>query len=387
MEGIRRRWLAMGIAALLCLFWMPRVGWAAPLSETARAYLLLEVTTRTILEEKNADEALHGASVTKLMSYLLFFEALQQGSVQLQEEVTVSKEAASKKGTSAFLDTGEQQPLEALLKASIVGSANDATCALAEKIAGSEAAFVERMNARADQLGVDAVFADCTGLSEQSLVSAAAFADIAAELCRHSAFFEYSACWTYSLVHASGRETEITNANTLVRDGLCDGMATGSTSASGYSMVASAKNGNARFLCVILGDREAGRRASAAKRAISEATAAYGVKQIANRDTKYRTIPLENADPGSVDLYPSEDLAILYRKGEEKSIRTQVEIDEGLAPPICLGQIAGRIVVDAGGTQYSVALEAREAVEQRSLRSAFGRILHIWLEEAAAEAG
>ena len=152
-------------------------------------------------------------------------------------------------------------------------------------------------------------------------------------------------------------------------------------------MVASAKNGNARFLCVILGDREAGRRASAAKRAISEATAAYGVKQIANRDTKYRTIPLENADPGSVDLYPSEDLAILYRKGEEKSIRTQVEIDEGLAPPICLGQIAGRIVVDAGGTQYSVALEAREAVEQRSLRSAFGRILHIWLEEAAADAG
>ena len=387
MERIRRRWLAMGMAALFCLLWMPRVGQAAPLSETARAYLLLEATTRTVLEEKNADEALHGAGVTKLMSYLLFFEALQQGSVQLQEEVTVSKEAASKKGTSAFLDAGEQQPVEALLKAAIVGSANDATCALAEKIAGSEAAFVERMNARADQLGADAVFADCTGLSEQSLVSAAAFADIAAELCRYSAFFEYSACWTYSLVHASGRETEITNANTLVRGGLCDGMATGSTSASGYSMVASAKSGNARFLCVILGDREAGTRASAAKRAISEATAVYGVKQIASRDAKYRTVPLEDAEPGSVELYPSEDLAILYRKGEEKSIRTQVEIDEGLAPPICPGQIAGRIVVDAGGTQYSVALEAREAVEQKSLKNALGRILRIWLEEAAADAG
>lgn len=371
------------VAIVLCTAFMflllpPNTGKAETFSASAKAYVLMEAETGTVIDAKNEQEALYGAGITKLMSFLLFFEALQSGTIKIDETVSVSQEAASKGGTSAFLDAGETHPFGDLLKAAIVCSANDATCALAEKIAGSESAFTEQMNAKAELLGIDAVFADCTGLSAESKASAQAFAIIAAKLSLYNSFFEYSTCWTYTFIHNSGRETEITNGNTLVRNGTCDGIATGSTTESGYHMVASAKSGPARFIFVILGDKDAAGRAAAANQAISQAVAAYSVKQVAEKDAKYKSVPLENTEEGAVDIYPSESLAILYKKGEEKSIQIQVEVEE-LQAPLTQGQIVGKIIVETPAGQQSVALEVREEIEVKSIKGGAGRILRIWL--------
>ena len=378
-EGCTRSIAAMLLCAILVLVFLPlKTSRAKGLSATAKAYILMEAETGTVIDAKNEQEALYGAGITKLMSFLLFFEALQNGTVKIDEVISVSQEASSKRGTSAFLDAGETHSFGDLLKAAIVCSANDATCALAERIAGSESAFTEQMNAKAELLGIDAVFADCTGLSTESKASAQAFAIIAAKLSTYNSFFEYSTCWTFTFVHNSGRETEITNGNTLVRNGTCDGMATGSTAESGYHMVASGKSGPARFIFVILGDKDAASRAAAANQAISQAAAAYGVKQVAQKDAKYRSVPLENTEEGVVDIYPSEDMAILYKKGEENLIRIQVEIEE-FQPPLVQGQIVGKIIAETPGGQQSVALEVREEVKVRSIKGGAGRILRIWL--------
>ena len=368
---------------LLCLMLFPLFSWirvakAEELSQSATAYVLIEAQTGQIIEAKNETEPLHGAGITKIMSFLLFFEALENGIVKMEDSVSVSAEAASKSGTSAFLDSGESHTFGDLLKAAIVGSANDATCALAEKIAGSESAFTEQMNQKAELLGIDAVFADCTGISTDSKASAQAFAVIASRLAKYSPFFEYSSCWTYPFVHNNGRETEITNSNTLVRDGTCDGMATGSTSEGGYHMIASAKSGGARFIFVILGEQNAANRSSCANKAISQAVATYGVKQIAQKDAKYKSVSVKGAENEEVDVYPSEDLSILYQKGEENDIQIQVEMDE-LILPLTQGQIVGKIIVNTPAGRQSVALEIRQDIDSKSIKGSAGKILRIWL--------
>ena len=160
------------VAIVLCTAFMflllpPNTGKAETFSASAKAYVLMEAETGTVIDAKNEQEALYGAGITKLMSFLLFFEALQSGTIKMDETVSVSQEAASKGGTSAFLDAGETHPFGDLLKAAIVCSANDATCALAEKIAGSESAFTEQMNAKAEQtaMKIMLILKSCFSLS------------------------------------------------------------------------------------------------------------------------------------------------------------------------------------------------------------------------------
>ena len=371
-----KRVLCISLSVLF--LWMTmQTAWA---KEQETTYVLLEAQSGTIIDANNEETSLYGAGMTKLMSYLLFMEALHSGAVKSDEMVTVSDFAAGKGGTSAFLDPGEKHTFEALLKAAIVCSANDATCALAEHIAGGESAFCEQMNARALELGIDAVFFDCTGISENSLVSAADFAKIAAELSKYPDYFTYSSCWTYTFVHNSGRETEITNANTLIRDNICDGMITGSTKESGYHMVASAKSGKARFIVVVMGEKDAAVRAAFAKRKLMEAIGVYDVKQVARKGVKFRTIEIGEGTGVTADVYPAEDLILLYRKGEEQRITVEVEMDVHELP-LEAGQIVGRILVNSTEGTNSVALAIEEDIDRNTYWKNCQSILRIWLNE------
>ena len=352
-------------------------------ASTAKAYVLMEATTGQIIIENNADEAFHAAGVSKLMSYLLFCEALASGAVKAEDTVKVSADAAKKGGTRVFLDAGSAYSFDTLLKPAIVSSANDATTALAEHIAGTEAAFVEKMNARGNELGLSATFVDATGLSGENKTSAKDLAKIAAELSKYSGFFKHSTEWTYTFTHESGRETEVTNGNTLIKDGTCDGMATGSTPESGYSVAASAKTGAARFICIVLGDKDSSSRFSFAREAISYATATFGVKQIAQDGAKFKTVPVESGTKAEVDIVAKADLSILYKKGEEANIGTTVELDE-LVAPLNAGDVVGKIIVNTAEGETTIALAVAEDVEQKSFIAGIKRIARIWVNGAPA---
>ncbi len=372
-----KRCLAMAAALLTLLLFIPKAN--AETAGTAKGYVLVEVNTGEVISEANSGVRVHAAGVTKLMSHLIFFEALKTGTVTLGDEVRVSSEAAGKGGTSAFLDAGETQSFEALLQAAIVCSANDATVALAEHVAGSEAAFVEKMNTRAAQLGVEAVFADATGLSSETKLTALEISKIAAELSKYSGFFKYSSIWMYTLVHNSGRETTITNANVLVNDGSgVDGMSTGSTGEAGYSLAATVKSGPARFICVVLGDVNSKSRFSFAKEMLLTAAATYGVKEVARKGEKYKAESVEGGVESEVDLYAKEDLCVLYKKGEESSVEIITEIEK-LVAPIEKGRIVGKVIVNTPLGRMSVALAVGDDVRKQSFSTDLSRILEIWL--------
>lgn len=372
------------IAAVLFIFCLPMLAWAEETAEnetesTAKAYILMEANTRQEIQGQNEESQLPVAGLTKVMSYLLFFEALEKGTIKNTDMVPVSKEAASKGGTRVFLDSGAQYSVETLLKPAIMCSANDAVCALAEKIAGTEAAFTDMMNTRAKELGLGCTFADATGLSPDSTMSARDLGIIASELSQYSGFFKYSSLWLDTFTHESGRTTEVANSNKLVKVQGFDGMATGSTAQSGYSLVATLKNGSARFICVVIGDQKTDSRFTFAKNSINYAAATYTVKQIAKAGGKVKTVPLAGGGNTAVDLFAKEDLSILLKKGEEAGLEKKVEVNE-ILPPIAKGTVVGRIIVKtADGAEYSVALAPNADIEELTFSSCLHKILQKWL--------
>ena len=259
MRHFYRKILALILAGI---FLFPFTAVAQPLEEktsltlTAPAYILLDADSNAVIFEKNADERRQAASLIKLMSILLFMESLESGAVTLETPITVSSNAAQTKGSTALLDANSTYPLEDLLRSCIIASANDATVAIAECIAGSEEAFVARMNQRAQQLKLqNTYYKNCTGLTiDGQYTSARDCAVIAAALCRFPAFFTYSSLWMSTLQHPSGRHTDLTNTNRLVRFySGCDGMKTGSSPEAKYCICATAAKGDLRLIAVVLG--------------------------------------------------------------------------------------------------------------------------------------
>lgn len=220
------------------------------------SYLLMEPQTGQVILEHNADETRPVASVTKLMTLLLTFEALENGSISLRDSVVCSPNAAGMGGSQALLDAGSTYKLEDLLKSTIIASANDAAVALAEHIAGTEQAFVDRMNSRAQALGMSStVYRNCTGLPDSDQhTTARDIATLSREMTKHPDYYQYSTVWMDTLTHPGGRTTDLTNTNRLIRfyPG-CDGFKTGSTNEARYCIAATAKQGDMRLIAVVLG--------------------------------------------------------------------------------------------------------------------------------------
>lgn len=254
----------MGWAALMILSLLPGLAKAddtpmeaeAPIALTSPSAILCEASTGRVVFEKNADERRPVASVNKVMTILLTLEALDEGRVSVQDQVTVSPRAASMGGSQAFLDAGERYPLGELLKTVIVASANDSAVAIAEHLAGAEEAFVKLMNARADELGLQNThYVNCTGLpAPDHYTTARDVAKLSAQLDLHPLYYRYSTIWMDEIRHRGGRVTALTNTNRLVRfyPG-CDGYKTGSTNEARYCISATAKKDGMRLIAVVLG--------------------------------------------------------------------------------------------------------------------------------------
>jgi len=345
------------------------------LNLNCKSAVLMEATTGAVLYAQNPDEALPPASVTKIMTLLLVMEAIDSGTVHMEDTVTVSANAASMGGSQVYLKEGEQMSVEDMLKSVIIASANDAAVALAEHIAGSVSSFVDKMNGKAKSLGMNATtFENVTGLddtAENHLTSALDIALMSRALIAHPTILNYSSIWMDTI--RSG-EFGLTNTNRLVRFYKgCTGLKTGSTSKAGFCVSATAERNGFSLICVIMG---------AESRDVRNATATslldWGFSNFAlYQSEKESTEPIRVA--GGVKntcsaAYPSFSKVI--QKGEVAGIEKRINIPKLLSAPVKAGDEIGSVeFLYEGRVLGNVKILATEDVEKIDFFEIFRRIL------------
>ncbi len=345
-----------------------------------KSALLIDSDTGSVLYEKNADTRLPVASVTKVMTLLLTFEALDAQKFALDDTITVSKEAAGMGGSQALLDANGKYKASDLIKSIIVASANDSSVAMAEFLYGSESLFVDRMNERAAELGMENThFVNCTGLPAQGQYTTVADVSIMSRmLIRHPMFFQYSKVWMYDMPHANGRITSLSNTNKLTRfyDG-CDGIKTGSTDEAGYCLTATAKRGDSRFIAVIAGSPTSAERNASISKMLDYAFATY--KNVTLFDEGAIVQPNIVVWGGKLDAINAvsvDKISVLVKKGEENKVDKVVQINEPVQAPVEHGMQIGtvRVLVD-GKPVAEYPVIADRTVEEAGFWTNFVKIL------------
>lgn len=355
--------------ALVCSF-LPSAG-AEGLDIPAPSAILMDAATGTILFEKNADERLPPASVTKVMTLLLVMEALDSGRIGWDDTVIASENAAAKGGSQVYLEVGEQMSMDEMLKSVVVSSANDCATALAEHIAGSEAAFVEMMNARAQELGLtDTHYVNCTGLDDEPnaaehLTTAHDIAVISRELLRHDEIRKYTTIWMDTVRDG---KFGLSNTNKLVRfyEGTT-GLKTGYTSAAGHCISASAKRDGIELIAVVLNCSSSTDRFQSAKALLDYGFANYALVN-AEPDEPLKPLHVVLGTQDTLTPVLQETAPILIEKGEQSKIVKTVSVCEEIAAPVTAGQQLGTLTLSAGERVLAeIPIIAPETVERLTL--------------------
>lgn len=380
------RCVALLLAAAL---FFPSLGAAAPLEEgvpleiTSPAVILAEAATGTVVFEKNADERREVASITKLMTALLVFEALEDNDIALTDQVTVSQRAAAMEGSQALLDADTPYKLEDLLRTMIMASANDSAVALAEYLAGSEEAFVQRMNQRAQALGMqDTHYMNCTGYPQEGQYTTARdVMTLSCEVSRHPAYHTYASVWVDSLVHPSGRTTDLTNTNRLVRfyEG-CDGFKTGSTDAAKFCVSATAEKNGMRLIAVVLGCENSQTRFNEARSMLEYGFANYQRVTVARKGENLgEQLKVNRGSAESVDLLLGSGLSMLLRNGQASQLKMELVLPDSVDAPVEAGQVVGFARVLLGETAVAkLNVVAASDAPLPGFIEGFFRIINAW---------
>ena len=317
-------------------------------SMTAKSAIVVDAGSGEVLLSKSIDKKLPIASMVKLMTVLLTLENIDNGVLSLDQKITVSKNAAGMGGSQVFLDAGSDYSIEDLLKSTIVASANDASVALAETIAGSEQEFVNKMNSRASELGMNNTnYANATGLPAVDGYSCAEdVAKLLREVLKHDLYYKYSTIWMEDLVHPSGRITGLTNTNKLIRYYKgCDAGKTGSTSEAGYCIAASANKNDMRIITVVIGAESGAKRFSESASLLDWAYANYENKKIFTQGQELEPITVEKSKVKEITPILEEGYSVVTKKGTESNITTKVDFNDNLSAPIKKGEKIGTAYV------------------------------------------
>lgn len=312
------------------------------LSFECASAILYDAKSKTIIYSKNEDKKLPIASMTKLMTLLLVFDAIDQGKLLLDQKIKISQNAADAEGSEAFLDAKEEYKLSDLIMTVIVCSANDSAVALAEAVAGSEVGFAKLMNKKANELGLkNTNFINATGLPAIDHYSSAKDVSIIySQICDNPVYKKYSKIWLTELVHPSGRKTDIVNTNRLIRsfEG-CDSGKTGYTKEAGYCLAASATRNDMRLVSVIIGAKTSKDRFNAVAGMFNYGFDNYENKIVLSKEAPIYTASVSNSKTKEIELYVKEDFVKFLKKGEdfayslkfdEKKIKAPVKAGEGL---------------------------------------------------------
>lgn len=334
----------------------------------AKSAILMEEATGNILYESNPDERLPIASVTKVMTMLLIMEAVDSGKISLDDMVTVSENAMSYGGSTMFLETGEQLTVNDMLKGIAVASANDGCVAMAEHLAGSESAFVDMMNEKAKELGMENThFMNTNGLDEDDHYSSARdVAIMSRELMKHETIFNYTSIWMDTL---RGGKFQLANTNKLIRfyDGA-NGLKTGSTSKALCCLSAAAKRNDMQLIAVVLGAPTSAERFASAKSLLDYGFANYAVNTQITAGDEVQKIAVEKGVDKEVDVVAGDSCSTLVKKGQEDNITKEIKIDEAITAPIEAGQKIGTMTISRDGEVIAdIGLNASSAVEKKGI--------------------
>lgn len=334
----------------------------------AKSAILMEEATGNILYESNPDERLPIASVTKVMTMLLIMEAVDSGKISLDDMVTVSGNAMSYGGSTMFLETGEQLTVNDMLKGIAVASANDGCVAMAEHLAGSESAFVDMMNEKAKELGMENThFMNTNGLDEDDHYSSARdVAIMSRELMKHETIFNYTSIWMDTL---RGGKFQLANTNKLIRfyDGA-NGLKTGSTSKALCCLSAAAKRNDMQLIAVVLGAPTSAERFASAKSLLDYGFANYAVNTQITAGDEVQKIAVEKGVDKEVDVVAGDSCSTLVKKGQEDNITKEIKIDETITAPIEAGQKIGTMTISRDGEVIAdIDLNALSAVEKKGI--------------------
>lgn len=334
----------------------------------AKSAILMEEATGNILYESNPDERLPIASVTKVMTMLLIMEAVDSGKINLDDMVTVSENAMSYGGSTMFLETGEQLTVNDMLKGIAIASANDGCVAMAEHLAGSESAFVDMMNEKAKELGMENThFMNTNGLDEDDHYSSARdVAIMSRELMKHETIFNYTSIWMDTL---RGGKFQLANTNKLIRfyDGA-NGLKTGSTSKALCCLSAAAKRNDMQLIAVVLGAPTSAERFASAKSLLDYGFANYAVNTQITAGDEVQKIAVEKGVDKEVGVVAGDSCSTLVKKGQEDNITKEIKIDETITAPIEAGQKIGTMTISRDGEVIAdIDLNASSAVEKKGI--------------------
>ncbi len=321
----------------------------------AKAAVLVDVSTGQVLYSFNENEKLYPASVTKIMPLLLFMEALDSGKISLTDTVTTSPTAAAKGGSQIWLKEGEQMTVDELLRATAIGSANDACTALGEHIAGSEMGFVKLMNERAKELGMtNTNFVNCSGLDDDTtehLTTAYDIALMSRELLKHERIKTYTTVWMDSLRNG---ETQLVNTNKLVRfySGTT-GLKTGTTSKAGHCLSASAERDGLHLIAIVMGAGNSTDRFEGAKAMLNWGFANFETVTPQIDSSLFGEVKILKGVEESIRPVITGVTPMTLKAGEKAGIETQIELSESVEAPVEKNQTLGKVTLKIGDKQIA----------------------------------
>lgn len=349
------------------------------LIENAKSGILIDVNSGKVLYEKNTTEKLAEASLTKMMVQLIFLEYLENGKIKLTDKIKVSANAASFGGSQIYLEPNEEMSIEDLFKGVCVASANDATVALAETIAGTEEEFVKMMNKKAKKLGLkNTNFVNSTGLDENNhYTTAKDLSILGRELLKHEKILEFSSIYEDYLREDKNNKFWLVNTNKLVRtyEGA-DGLKTGHTDNAGYCLAATAKRNGMRLLAIVLGESNSKVRNTETATLLDYGFNNYKLEVLQAKGTKVDTVTLDKADKENIDLILKEDAAVFTKKTDKnKKYTTELKLNK-IELPIKKGNVIGKVIIKNNGEEVSSAeVTVKENVNKINLLNLYIRNL------------
>lgn len=343
------------------------------LAKSAKSAILVESTTGKVLFEKNKDEKRSPASMTKIMTLLLTMEAIENGAISYEDKVNVSKNAAGMGGTQIFIEEGSNVDVLTLVKGITIASANDAAVAIAEKLGGSEEAFVKMMNDRAKELGcVNTNFMNPHGLDEDGhYTTAYDLSLIARELLKHEKILEFTSTYE-DYIEVSGENHWLVNTNKLVRfyEGI-DGLKTGYTDKAMYCLTATMKRNDMRLLSIIMGSDTKDNRSSDTVSMMEYGYSQYGVSSIYKKNEKLGSIVIDNAKNKNVEYYIGSDVSIVITKSSKNiDYQTDIKLFE-VSAPLKKGSIIGKLELSYGMDKYVYDVVILDDVVEASIFDVF----------------
>lgn len=342
----------------------------------------MDANSATPVYAMNEKERLPIASMCKIMTLILSFDAVESGKMSYDTVVPVSQHAMSMGGSQVYLEAGGTYTAEQLMESVTVCSANDACVALAEYIAGSDDIFVQRMNDRAKGLGCnDTLFANCTGLPKDPQYSCAY--DVALmlrELIKHDKYFEFSKIWTDEFQHPEGRTTLITNTNKLIRQYQgCDGGKTGFTNEAGFCLAATARRGETRAISVCIGSADSKSRFAAVSRMFDYTFANYSDREVYPAAPLEEKLCVKNAKVTEIAVIPERPVRYFCKNGESGAELTRTVEFMPVKAPLHKGDKVGEMTVFKDGAEYAkVSLLALEDAEKATIWDYYRRAAENW---------